>query len=177
MIKKKAKTAMVFNPSGGRSLTINGARRKASKRPVAKSIAKKRNPVARRRRNPITSTSALIVTAAMAGVGVSLFDVAATYLVPNTSSLVRVGVKVGGAWAINSYGQKLPLLGKYKTEIALVMLTSAAIDLMKLYLFPVVARAANSFGLGGGPALVAAPDDETTSGLWGDQFRPDYMVG
>ena len=178
---RKAKTALVFNPSG-RQLSINGSRRRTvksrSKRrsnPVAaKAVTRRRNP--RRKSNPITSATALIATAAMAGVGVSLFDVAATYLLPNASSLVRVGVKVGGAWALNEYGAKLPVLGKYRSEIALVVLTSAAIDLMKLYLFPVVAKAANSFGLvGSGPSLTAAPDDGGVSGFYGEQFTPAYF--
>jgi len=186
MTKRKAKTALVFNPSGGRQLSINGSRRKAKGRRrsnpvVKKTVARRRNPSIRRRSNPITSASALIATAAMAGVGVSLFDVAASYLIPNTSSLVRVGVKLGGAWAINSYGSKLPVLGKYKSEIALVILTSAAIDVMKLYLFPVVAKAAASFGLGagGGGVLSPAPaaDDGNTAGLYGEWNVPAYQVG
>lgn len=182
MIKRKAKTALVFNPSG-RQLSINGSRSRSEvkrrgkrRNPVAvKAVARRRNP--NRKSNPINSATALIAAAAMAGVGVSLFDVAATYLLPNASSLVRVGVKVGGAWALNEYGAKLPVLGKYRSEIALVVLTSAAIDLMKLYLFPVVAKAASSFGLTSAPAaLSAAPavDDGTVAGFY-DQYAPAYF--
>ncbi len=177
---RKAKTALVFNPSG-RQLSINGSRRRSVKKrskrssnPVAiKAVARRRNP--RRKSNPIQSVTALVATAAMAGVGVSLFDVAATYLFPNVSSLVRVGMKAGGAWALNEYGRKIPVLGAYHKEIALVVLTSAAIDLFKLYLFPVVAKAASSFGLAApAPVLSAAPDDGGVADFYGEQFTPAY---
>lgn len=181
MIKRKAKTALVFNPSG-RQLSINGSRSRSKvkrrgkrRNPVAvKAVARRRNP--NRKSNPINSVTALVATAAMAGIGVSLFDVAATYLIPSSSSLVRVGVKAGGAWALNEYGKRIPVLGAYHKEIALVVLTSAAIDLFKLYLFPVVAKAASSFGLAAAPApvLSAAPDDGGVAGFYGEQFTPAY---
>src|SRR4051794_7630654 len=126
-MKRKTKTALVFNPS--RSLSIGGAKRnparkrKSSRRrrnPVAKRVfARKSNPV-RRRRNP-SSTTDLLVGAIMAGIGVSIFDVVATRVVPANSALVRAGVKLGGAWLFQSnLGSKVPVLGRYKNDIALV---------------------------------------------------------
>lgn len=178
--KRKTNTALVFNPSRGLSLGGRSRVRKTSARrnPVKKAaVAKinpsKRRPVRRRRHNPVASVTGLIVTAVMAGIGVSLFDVAATRVIPQTSALVRIGVKLGGAYAIRSFGRSIPLLGKYKDEIALVLLTSAAVDGMKLYLLPLIAPVLNTVGLlpsGQAVPLVDAPDD-TTQGLWANSYQ------
>ena len=187
--RRKRNTALVYNPAG-RSLAIGGARvnpsrrrrRKSTRRrsarrrnPVVKVMARRRNPIRRRRRNPITSTTSLIATAFMAGIGVSLFDVAANNLLPASSAMVRTGVKLGGAYAINTFGRRVPILGKYKTEIALVLLTSAAIDVMKLYILPLVTQTAAQFGLGSGQLLQVGSGDGTTGNIYGNAFTPDYQ--
>jgi len=183
MIKKKAKTAMVFNPT--RRLTVGGGsktnparkrrRRAASRRrsnPVRKAIARRSNPIGRRR-NPAT-TSGLLVAAVMAGVGVSIFDVIASRFAPQNSALVRAGVKLGGAYAFQNWGQKLPLLGKYKNDIALVLAVAGVVDLMKLYVFPLVQSTAASVGLMGSGNVVDVTGDDTTGNIYGNAYSPSY---
>lgn len=177
-MKRKANTALVHNPS--RRLSIGGARktnpvrrkrRAVSRRrrnPVVKAVATRRNPV--RRRNPST-TSGLLVAAVMAGVGVSVFDVIATRFLPASSPIIRAATKIGGAWLMQSnMGSKVPVLGKYKNDIALVLAVSGVVDLMKLYVFPIVASTAASVGLNlGGGNLVAITDgDDTSAGIYGN---------
>lgn len=175
--KRKPNTAMVFNPrrrlSLGGSRQANPVRKRRSNRrrrnPVTKAITRRRNPV-RRRSNPITSATQLVIAAVMTALGVSLFDVGMQRLVPQQSAIVRIGVKGGVAWLVNSYGQKIPVLGKYRSEIALVILTSAVIDGLKLWVFPLVANTAAQFGLVAPQGqLVGVPDgDDTTGNIWGN---------
>ena len=102
----------------------------------------------------------------MAGVGVSLFDVIATRVNPSSSAIVRAGVKLGGAWLFqSSLGSKVPLLGKYKNDIALVLAVSGVVDLMKLYVLPIVNQSLGSFGIS--PMMVP---DNTTAGLWDNSY-------
>lgn len=157
--RRKANTAMVFNPRG---LSIGGRRtvRKtasARKNPVRKA-AIKANPTRRsvRRRSNPASVTGLFVTAVMAGIGVSLFDVVATRVIPQTSSLVRVGVKFGGAWLFQTWGGKIPVLGKHKNDIALVLAVAGVVDLVKLYVMPAIAPTLSSL-TGGAVNLIAAP--------------------
>lgn len=186
--RKKAKTALVLNPAG-RSLSIGGSRRTSNpvrrrrRKSAAPSRRRRRNPIAtqavtrrrnpiRRRRNP-ASTSGLVVAAVFAGLGVSLFDVATSTILPNQSALIRAGVKLGGAYLFQSkLGNSVPLLGKYKNDIALVLAVSGVVDLFKLYLFPLVASAAGSVGL-----LIPAPtaEDDTTGNIYGNAMNPNYI--
>ena len=139
--RRKANTAMVFNPSrglsiGGRSSVRRTARKNPGKRTAA--VAKRTNPARRikRRSNPATVTG-LVITAVMAGIGVTIFDVVTARVIPQTSPLVRVMLKLGGAWVFQSQlGSKVPVLGKYKNDIALVLLVSGVIDIGKLYVLP-----------------------------------------
>src|SRR3954453_18894986 len=130
--------ALVFNPAPGRRLSLNGSRRRRRRHhaaavthhrrrrrrnPVAslKAVARRRNPRrVMRHRNP-ASMGSLLVASAMAAIGVSFFDIIATKLVPQNTALVRVGVKLGGAYLFQSMGGKIPFLGKYNKEIALVL--------------------------------------------------------
>lgn len=167
---------MVFNPNRGLSIGRRSTVRKtasARKNPVRKAIAKA-NPARRRTRrkhNPASITG-LVVTAVMAGIGVSLFDVVTTKVVPQTSSLIRAGVKLGGAWLFQSpLGSKVPVLGKYKNDIALVLAVSGVVDLMKLYVLPVVTQAVGPLLGGGTSQFIDAPAaDQTTAGLWDNSF-------
>lgn len=179
---RKRNTALVLNPAG-RSLSIGGSRRatnparrrrKASGRrrnPVAvKAVSRRRNPI--RKANPINSVSGLITAAVFAGIGVSIFDVVSSKVLPNQAGLVRTGVKAGSAWAISVWGGKLPVLGKFRNEIALVLLTSAAIDVMKIYLFPLIAGAAGSVGLLIPAGAVQQAGDGTTGNIYGNSYIP-----
>jgi len=183
--RRKRNTALVLNPAG-RSLSIGGSRRTnpARKRrrskgrrrnPVAlKAVARRRNPI-RRKSNPITNVGGLVTAAVFAGLGVSLFDVISSKVLPNSAGLMRTGVKAGAAWAISTWGKKLPILGSYRNEIALVLLTSAAIDVMKIYVFPLVAGAAGSVGLLIPAAAVqpaANAGDGTTGNVYGSSYIP-----
>lgn len=180
--RRKRNTALVLNPAG-RSLSIGGSRRRnPSRRRRRRAVARRRrNPVmvkavARRRRNPIrrrrnpSTASGLLVAAVFAGIGVSIFDVATSRMMPGQSAVVRAGVKLGGAWLFQSrFGSKIPVLGKYKNDIALVLAVSGVVDLMKLYVFPLVASAAGSVGL-----LIPTMDDETTAGIYGNAPTGSY---
>ena len=188
--RRKRNTALVFNPAG-RSLSIGGSRRtnparkrrrrhatthhrRRRRNPVMKTVAvRRRNPV-RRRRNPSTA-SGLLVAAVFAGIGVSIFDVVATRVVPQSSALVRAATKLGGAWLFqSSLGNKVPVLGKYRNDIALVLAVSGVVDLMKLYVFPLVGSVAGSVGLLNGSPLLSI-DDGTTGNIYGNAYSPDYL--
>lgn len=173
--QRKANTALVFNPNRGRTLTASNP-----KKTVKRRVAKRRNPVQKttvsrsasvpRRSNPSTA-SGLLMAAVAAGIGVSAFDYIASRLLPVSSPLVGTALKFGGAFAFqSSLGAKVPFLGKYKNDIALVLAVSGAIDLMRMYVFPIVGRAVGSVVA---PALPAAPaagaavagGDGTTAGF------------
>lgn len=177
--RRKANTALVFNPA--RRLSIGGAKtnprrkRRAGRRrnPVTKLASTRRRINPRRRRNP-ASTSGLLVAAVMAGIGVSLFDVITTRVLPQTSGLVRAGVKFGGAFLFqSSLGSKVPFLGKYKNDIALVLAVAGVVDVMKLYVLPLVSSAAANFGFS--PQLVQVSDgDDTTGNIYGNAYPASY---
>lgn len=173
--RRKTNTAMVFNPNRG--LSIGGrstVRRSAKRNPVRKKralVANSRHKRRRvsRRRNPITNVSQLLVTAFMAGIGVSIADVVIQKVMPQQSAIVRIGGKAGVAWLINNYGQKIPVLGNYKTEIALVLLVSAVMDASKLWVLPIVSQAVgnltgNALNLVQLPATAA--DDSSLAGVY-----------
>ena len=187
--KRKTKTALVLNPAG-RSLSIGGSRRanpsrRRRRRTSAVSRRRRRNPVSaqaltrtrrrsnparRRRRNPAT-TSGLLVAAVFAGLGVSLFDFATSKFLPQQSAVFRAGVKLGGAWLFQSkLGNSIPILGRYKNDIALVLAVLGVVDLFKLYLFPMVASVAGSAGL-----LIPAGEGDTTGNIYGNAYNPNYM--
>jgi hypothetical protein len=179
--KRKVRTAMVHNPNRGLSIGGRTSVRKPAarrKNPVRKTVTAKANPFKRRRvarRNNPSTASGLLVAAVMAGVGVSLFDVIATKVIPQTSPLVRVGVKFGGAWFFqSSLGSKIPVLGKHKNDIALVLAVAGAVDLMKLYVLPLVSSAVGN--LTGGNVLLLAPQaqvgsgDGTTGNIYGNAW-------
>lgn len=175
VVRRKPNTALVFNPSGGLSIRSNGrsrpARRKARANPTARrpslTASAKTNPRRRRRRrnpsglaglirNP-ASSGGLIVTAFMVGVSVSLFDAITQRVIPQTSPLVRVGTKLAGALFFQSaYGSKVPILGKYKNEAALVLGVAAMVDLTKLYILPAILPVWNQVA-GGALSLLPAP--------------------
>lgn len=174
--KRKTNTALVYNPAGSRRLSLGGSRsvsnprkrrraRPRRRNPVQKTVAR-RNPSRSRRINPITSISGLVTAAVMAGVGVSLFDVVVNRVAPASSGLLRTGIKAGSAWAIANYGGRIPLLGKYKQEIALVLLTSAAIDVMKVYVLPLIAPVLGGF-VSAAP-LDATGDDGSLGNIYGN---------
>lgn len=156
--RRKANTAMVFNPRG---LSIGGRRTvrmtaSARKNPVRKAtVNPRRKRFVRRRKNP-ASVTGLLTTAIMAGIGVSFFDVIVKNVVPQSSSLVRIGTKFGGAYLFQMWGGKIPVLGKHKNDIALVLAVSGVVDLVKLYVLPAVAPTINSI-TGGAVNLLAAP--------------------
>lgn len=182
-VKRKAKTAMVYNPTrrltvGGGSSKANPARRRRRKATVRRrTSARKRNPmaIARRKANPAT-VSGLVVAAVMAGIGVSVFDLVATRFAPANSAIVRAGVKLGGAYVFQQWGRKVPVLGKYNQDIALVLAVAGVVDLMKLYVFPLVTSTVASFGLGTGSQQVIDATDETTGNIYGNAYSPSYVA-
>jgi hypothetical protein len=150
MVQKK-NTALVHNPT--RKLNVGSTRSnpvKKRKRRKNPTVTKKVNASSHRRRsrrrsNP-ANISGLIAAALVAGIGVSLFDILTTRFLPQTNALVRVGTKLGGAYLFqSSFGNKIPILGKFKNEIALVLAVSGVVDLFQLYVLPVVNSATNGF--------------------------------
>lgn len=173
--KKKRNSALVFNPAG-RTLSIAGVRRNPRRKNRTSTrhhhvrratTTRRRNP--RRIRSNPANISGLLVTALMAGIGVSLFDVVTTQLVPQSSSVIRAGVKLGGAWLFQSaVGSKVPLLGKYKNDIALVLAVAGVVDLMKLYVLPAATQFVGAAGFLPPANMVQIPaSDDTTAGLYG----------
>lgn len=111
------------------------------------------------------------MAAVFAGLGVSLFDFATSKFLPQQSAVFRAGVKLGGAWLFQSkLGNSVPVLGKYKNDIALVLAVLGVVDLFKLYLFPMVASVAGSAGL-----LIPAGEGDTTGNIYGNAYNPNYM--
>jgi len=177
----KSNTAMVYNPA--RKLTVGGASRTAS--PVTKRRKRRSNNPApkkvvnasshRRRRprrtNP-ANMSGLIAAALVAGVGVSLFDILTTRFLPQTSAMVRVGVKLGGAYAFqSSLGSRIPILGAYKNEIALVLAVSGVVDLFQMYVLPMLYQFTGGYLV---PAVAAVqPVQAIPAGEMGDDY---YVV-
>jgi hypothetical protein len=176
----RRKTAMVFNPAGrvlAGGSRINPARkrrrshsRRRRSNPIAVKTAavRRRNPI-RRRRNP-SSVGGLVVASLMAGLGVSVFDILTTKFLPSGSPWLRVGVKAGGAYAFQTgLGRKVPVLGKYSNEIALVLGVSAAVDVLKLVVFPAIAPTLQSVGL-----TLPTAADSTMGNIYGNAYSPSY---
>lgn len=107
------------------------------------------------------------------GVGVSIFDVLVQKVAPQSVGLMRTGIKAGGAYAFLTWGDKIPVLKKYKNEIALVLAVSAAIDVMKIYVFPLVYQTAAQFGLGTGQ-VSALPQDDGMGNIYGNAAMNAY---
>jgi hypothetical protein len=183
--KRRTNTSLVINPA--RSLSIGGARKnpvrkrrraavthkRRRRNPVRKVVAMRRNPSVRRRSNP-TSVTGLVSIAIMAGIGVSFFDVITSRFVPQSSALVRAGVKLGGAWLFQSnLGNKVPVLAKYRHEIALVLAVAGVTDLMKLYVMPLIAPFASSIGLY--PSQMQQIDDGSLGNIYGNAIAPTYQ--
>lgn len=175
-VRRKTSTAMVYNPSRSLSVKANPPRKRRRRTSVSR---RRRNPVVktavrrtavRRKANPATM-GGLAAAAVVAGIGVAAFDWLTVKVVPNQSAVVRAGVKLGGAFLFQSrYGSKVPLLGKYKNDIALVLAVAGVVDLMKLYVFPIVNNAVGSVTQNLLPA--PATDDQTTGNIYGNAFAP-----
>lgn len=137
------KLAKVYNPS--RPIT---AGKPTAKNPVKKTTAKK-NPTTKKvvnasshkkkkpRRNNPASIMGLIGAALMVGIGVTIFDVLTARFTPQSTAAWRLGVKAGGAFLFqSSLASKIPVLGKYKNEIALVLGVLTVVDLLKWLVVP-----------------------------------------
>jgi hypothetical protein len=178
MATRKTNTALVYNPS--RKLTVGKTSTQSN--PVKKRRTRRKNPIvtkkvnasshrrrSSRRRNP-TGISGLVAAALVAGIGVSLFDILTTRFLPQGNALVRVGVKLGGAYLFQSaFGSKVPILGKYKNEIALVLAVSGVVDLFHLYAMPLINSATGGF-------LVTAQAPQMVAVPAADGMGDDYYV-
>lgn len=145
--RRKANTALVYNPSRGLSIGGRSTVRRASKTnpstrretaAVANPRPKKRTVTRHRRRHNPASTGGWLMASLMTALGASLLDIATGKLLPPTSQLIGAGIKLGIALGIQTYGQKIPVFGQYKSEIALVVGVLGFKDLINLYLLPVV---------------------------------------
>lgn len=174
------RTALVFNPAG-RSLSVGGSRvtnphkrrHHKAQHSVRKVMAHRRNPK-RRKSNPAT-VSGLLIASVMTGLTVSLFDIVTTKFVP-ASAMWRIGVKAGGAWLFQSpLGAKIPVLGKYRQEAALVLGVAAFVDVFKLVVLPLIAPTLEQVGLLPASPQLVAIDDGTTGNIYGTSYSPDYV--
>jgi hypothetical protein len=153
--KRKANTAarklMVYNPAGGRQ--INGSRRRKAtttrrkrRNPatalVARSASRKRNPARRTSvvRNP-AGIGGLLIAGLMSAVGVTIIDLVTGKVLPAQSQTTRIVVKLGSAYAVQTMGSRIPVIGKYNKEIALVLAVAGFVDLLRIYAVPVVNQA------------------------------------
>jgi hypothetical protein len=176
-IRRKANTALVFNPSRGLSIGSRSTGRTSAvraKNPTARKAAAVANPrrrkSRRRRNNPgifgrrlsnPSSASSLLAAAVMAGIGVTLFDLVAGRVVPaHSTPLVKAGIKLGAALGFQSLGQKIPVIGRYKDDIALVLAVLGAVDLLRIYALPPVSDAVANF-TNGALRLIPAPPAQT----------------
>ncbi len=145
---RKSNVAMVYNPA--RKLTVGGASRTANPVKKRKKTTRRSNPAPKkvvnasshrrrpRRSNPSTILG-LFAAALVAGIGVSLFDILTARFLPQSGAIMRMGVKAGGAYLFQSnFGNKIPILGKYKNEIALVLLVSAVVDGFQIWVSPIL---------------------------------------
>lgn len=157
--KKKNKTqnvAYVHNPSvdfivGGEDKRKNPMKSKKSsskgKSSQSKSKGKKKNPANQpavgkkknpnRKPNPDKVTS-LFVTAAIAGVAFCGFDALINRVAPGSSATIRAGIKLSGAYAMQTWGSRIPVIKKYNQEIALVLAVLGFVDIFQLHILPLV---------------------------------------
>lgn len=88
----------------------------------------------------------LLVVGVMAGVATSIFDIITQRVMPNQSPTIRIAVKAGGALFFQSdMGGKIPFFGKYKDDIALVLMVMAGADAFKLWVLPVLSQTIGNF--------------------------------
>lgn len=174
---RKSNVAMVYNPA--RKLTVGGASRTANPVKKRKKTTRRSNPAPKkvvnasshRRRRPRRSNPSTILglfaAALVAGIGVSLFDILTTRFLPQSGAIMRMGVKAGGAYLFQSnFGNKIPILGKYKNEIALVLLVSAVVDGFQLYISPILNQVTGGYLMPRTVQMVAA----------GGEMGDDYYV-
>lgn len=171
-IAKRRHTSLVVNPAP-RGLTVRKtAARKAN--PTARTASAINNPprrrksTKRRRRNPSTSYGSrlmsnpgggVLVGALTAGVGFAFVDMLLARIVPSGTPTIQVAAKVAAGFALQQFGGKIPLLGKYKDGVAFVLYALAAKQLADVYLIPTVRSTFTSITSQAGqflnPAVVA----------------------
>lgn len=153
------KLALVHNPGGkARPMAVaatapkkNGKRKTNAAKKAVKVTPKKRKS---RKSNPAGSIGSLMGGAAMAAAGVIAFDIITSRVLGNgVGAYVKAGVKIGGAALLqSSFGKKIPVLGTYHKDIALVLAVLGAVDLYRLLLAPMVNGLLAQTGLVGMPA-------------------------
>jgi hypothetical protein len=184
----RRKTAMVFNPSPAGRVLAGGSRINPTRKRRHHHRGRRRNPVSVtasrstfRRRNPRrvtnpSSLSGLLVASVMAGFGISIFDILTSKFVPRTSPLLRIGTKLGGAYLFQSGSvSKVPVLGKYANEIALVLGVSAAVDAIKLWVLPAVTPTLQQFGLAPSATQVPLVDASDLGNIYGNSYAARYQ--
>lgn len=187
-IAKRRHTSLVVNPAP-RGLTVRKtAARKAN--PTARTASAINNPrrrksTKRRRRNPSTSYGSrlmsnpgggVLVGALTAGVGFAFVDMLLARIVPSGTPTIQVAAKVAAGFALQQFGGKIPLLGKYKDGVAFVLYALAAKQLADVYLIPTVRSTFTSITSQAGqflnPAMVTPA--ATTAGIYGGRTLARY---
>lgn len=181
--RRKTNTAMVFNPSrglsiGGRS-TVRRARRAnpTARRPATKLAVNPRRK--RRRRNPSgfsvlsNPSGGALVGALLAGVAFSFADFGLSRVLPASASpAIQIGTKLAAGFVIQQFGNKVPLLGKYKDGVAFLFFGLAASQFASYYLLPTVRNTLNQF-TGQALQLISPPPAQaappTLGGIYGSQ--------
>lgn len=185
-LAKRKNTRMVINPSRG-GVLIGGRRvsskATARKNPTARTAAKT-NPRrrTRRRRNPATfsrslfsnPSSSALVGAMFAGAGFSLLNLGLARVVPSASPVIQIAIKLGAGFLVQSFGSKVPVLGKYKDGVAFLCFALAAKEAVDMWVLPTVSRTIGQIGGGITNVLIPAPANVTEMSGLVRRTRPNY---
>ncbi len=187
--KRKANTTMVVNPNRGLSL---GSRRSSSRKTTARRNPTRRATTAianprkrtRRRRNPASNFSSIIrnpsgsalMGAVFAGAGFSLVNMGLQRLIPTGSPVVQIAAKLATGFVVQTWGGKVPVLGKHKDGIAFLCFALAAYEGVNYWLLPTLRTQLGQFTA----QLLPAPSVPTVAagdlaGIYGSRYnQPAY---
>lgn len=199
MRKDKMKTALVKNPSQ-RALSVSGGKvvtkrnpkpraysnKKPRKTTIVKRKAARRNPAMpkviykyRATRNPLREGfGSLLTTALFAGLGVAVFDFISGKLLPTSlSAPVRIGIKAATGLGIAQWGGNLPVVGRYSSQIGLVLIALAVFDGVQTYALPAIQDTVNQFRPSAPKSPTPAQDVEMAYDdweEWDEEMGDDY---
>lgn len=80
----------------------------------------------------------MIAGALTAGVGFALFDIVLQRVLPSGTPMVQAISKIGAGFLLSQFGNRIPLVGKYKDPVAFVLIALGIKGLADIYLVPTV---------------------------------------
>jgi hypothetical protein len=183
--KRKANTALVYNPARGLSLGSRTTRRASARKanPVKRTAVAnpRKRRTTRRRRNPVSLFSnpsgSALMGAVFAGLGFSLLDLGLSRIVPSASPIIQIGTKVAAGFLVQTFGSKVPVLGKYKDGVAFLLFGLAAKQAADYWLLPTVRSFTGQITGGLQNVLMPAPASVTVAETMGGivrRTRPNY---